>query len=144
MVGVLLIVRASFITIQSLYMIYSMSRVPVRYYKTYDTLLQFEIWFAVLCCIMILLLFPNYVFFNNVNYLMAVLVINSFQMQIASFHLHNKVYAASVYGGREDSLGLTILLTVRMFLLFVLVLWCIYPNGALECATKYKSFHYPT
>jgi predicted subunit of tRNA(5-methylaminomethyl-2-thiouridylate) methyltransferase len=65
-------------------------------------------------------------------------------MQIASFHLHNKVYAASVYGGREDSLGLTILLTVRMFFLFVLVLWCIYPNGALECATATKLFHYPT
>jgi hypothetical protein len=78
MVGVLLILRASFITIQSLYMIYSMSRVPSRYYNTYDTLLQFEIWFSVLCCIMMLLLFPNYVFFNNVNYLMTVLVINSF------------------------------------------------------------------
>jgi hypothetical protein len=125
-------------------MIYSMSRVPSRYFKTYDTLLQFEIWFAVLCCLMMMLLFPNYVFFNNVNYLMTVLVMNSFLMQIASFNLHNKVYAASVYGGRDNSLGLTILVTVRMFVLFVLVLWCIYPNGALECVNKIGNFHYPT
>jgi hypothetical protein len=93
---------------------------------------------------MMMLLFPNYVWFNNVNYLMTVLVMNSFLMQIASFNLHNKVYAASVYGGRENSLGLTILVTVRMFLLFVLVLWCIYPNGALDCLYDDGKFHYPT
>ena len=94
---------------------------------------------------MMMLLFPNYVFFNNVNYLMTILVMNSFLMQIASFNLHNKVYAASVYGGRDNSLGLTIIVTVRIFLLFVLVLWCIYPNGALECVNqKTRNFHYPT
>ena len=36
-------------------------------------------------------------------------------------------------------------MTVRIFLLFVLVLWCIYPNGALECVNyKTGNFHYPT
>ncbi len=43
------------------------------------------------------------------------------------------MYAASVYGGREDSLGLTILFIVRIFILFMLVLWTLYPVGGLRC-----------
>jgi hypothetical protein len=107
-------------------------------------MLQFEIWFMFFNAVMMLLLFPNYIEFNNLNWLMAVLVLNSFLTQIASFHLCNKVYAASVYGGREDSLGLTILLTVRMFVLFGVLVWSLYSPGGLTCLDKKGSFHYPT
>lgn len=74
----LVVIRDAFITIQSLYMIVILLMVPNRYYKTYDTILQFEIWLMILCAVIILVLFPNYVVINNLNYLMTVLVLNSF------------------------------------------------------------------
>jgi hypothetical protein len=99
-----------------------------------------------LLAIMLMLLFPNYIAINNLNWLMCVLVMNSFSMQIASFHLHNKVHGASVYGGRNDSLGLTILLIVRMFILFCIVIWTVYKKGGLSCnpeSSPNANFQYP-
>ena len=49
-----------------------------------------------------------------------------------------------MYGGRDDSLGLTILLTVRMFILFGVFVWSLYSPGGLTCLDKHGDFHYPT
>ena len=108
-----------------------------RYFTTYDTLLQFEIWFMLLLALTLCILLPNYLVFNNLNWLMFALVINSFSMQVAGFHLHQKVHAASIYGGKGDtSLGLIILLTVRMFILFCIVVWTLNNQGGLLCMNK--------
>ena len=75
---ILVIFRDTFISVQSLFMIVSLLMVPKRYYRTYDTILQFEIWLMILCAVIIIILFPNYIHINNLNYLMTMLVLNSF------------------------------------------------------------------
>lgn len=139
----LLVLRMSVIFVQSLFLLYSCCKIMHRYFKTYDTLLQFEIWFMLLLACIVCILLPNYLIFNNLNWLMFALVVNSFSMQIAGFHIHNKVHAASIYGGKQDSsLALTILLTVRMFILFCIVVWTLYKQGGLICLENGK-FQYP-
>ncbi len=96
----LLIVRQAIILIQSCYLVLQCINTVKRYYQTYDTLLQFEICFMVLLTMMMLILAPNYLLFNNLNWFAFCLFFNSMGMQLAGYHLHNKVHDASVYGGR--------------------------------------------
>ena len=52
-------------------------QVSFRYYDTYDTILQWEIWYLGLSAIKILILIPNILIVVNINYLFTMFVLNS-------------------------------------------------------------------
>ena len=108
-------------------------QVPCRYYKTYDTLLQFEIWFLLLSAFKILILLPNILITVNINYLFTNFIINSLMNVVSSFLMHSKAMTA-MYNKETYSLKLSLLLAFRMFALFMIVMGSMYPNMGLSCA----------
>lgn len=86
--------RSAFIFLNCAFRVYKSGEVSWRYFQTYDTVLQFEIWFMAACAVKVLLLMPQMLVFDNINYLFACFVINSAMMLASNYHLHSKCMAA--------------------------------------------------
>ena len=65
-------------------------QVSFRYYDTYDTILQWEIWYLGLSAIKILILIPNILIVVNINYLFTMFVLNSLMQIISDYYIHTK------------------------------------------------------
>ena len=128
-----IIARDIFITTKCLVLIFKSTQVSIRYYKTYDTILQFEIWFLALSAFKITSMLPNMLLIMNINYLFTMLVLNELMLIISNHHLHVKTMKAMYYY-EVDHTKLSYLLATRLILLFIIVMWAIYPNLGLECS----------
>ena len=104
---------------------------PNRYYDTYDTILQFEIWYFVISALKVLILMPCVLFIMNINYLFTMFVINSLMMIVSNYHVHSKMLEAMY--NTHNSIRLSLLLAARMFALFLVVMSAIYPKFGLTC-----------
>ncbi len=54
-------------------------------------------------------------------------------MVVSNYHMHSKVIRA-MYNSEEHSVNLSLLLAARMFALFMIVMWAMYPIFGLSCA----------
>ena len=79
----------------------------------------------------IAVMWPNMVWIMNVNYLFTMFVLNSLMLIISNYHLHMKSMSA-IYADHQ-SLRFSILLVIRLFLLFCIVMWGMYPVFGLKC-----------
>lgn len=91
---VLFLVRVLFIGGKCTLLVVKSFQVPCRYYRTYDTLIQFEIWYFILNAIKIMVLLPNILIVVNVNYLFTNFVINAIMNVVSSFVMHSKFLRA--------------------------------------------------
>ena len=132
---VLTIVRTLFIGGKCALLVFKSFQVPCRYYRTYDTLLQFEIWFMLCSAVKIMILVPNILITANINYLFTNFVINSLMNNVANFVCHSKAITA-MYNQERYSLKLSLLLAFRMFALFMIVMGAMYPELGLSCKGK--------
>lgn len=130
-----IVARDMFITIKCLVLIFKTVQVSMRYYKTYDTILQFEIWFLALSAFKITSMLPNMLLIMNINYLFTMLVLNELMLIISNHHLHTKTLKAMYYQ-EVDHTKLSYLLATRLILLFSIVMWAIYPHLGLECSAE--------
>lgn len=110
---------------------FKMIQVSIRYYQTYDTIIQFEIWFLLFSACKVLIVAPNMCFIMNINYLFILYALNSFSQTVSNHHLHTKLLSA-IYAGYR-SLPFTVWLIIRLFFLFCICLWAIYPDFGLSC-----------
>ena len=91
---ILTTVRSLFIGGKCALLVFKSFQVPCRYYRTYDTLLQFEIWYMLATAVKIMILVPNILIYVNINYLFTNFVINSLMNNIANFVMHSKAISA--------------------------------------------------
>ena len=70
------ILRDLFIGGKCMLLVIKTFQVSCRYYKTYDTILQFEIWYLAMSAVKILILIPNILVIVNINYLFTMFTIN--------------------------------------------------------------------
>jgi len=56
---------------------------------------------------------------------------NSLSLIISNYHMHTKVISA-MYND-ENSVKFSLLLALRLFLLFMIVMWSMYPVFGLKC-----------
>ena len=110
------------------------SQVAFRYYSTYDTILQWEIWYLALSAIKILILIPNILIIVNINYLFTMFVLNSLMQIVSDYYIHTKALKAMY--NTNHSVGFSLLLVLRLFLLFLIVMWAMYPVFGLSCAPE--------
>ena len=80
----------------------------------------------------IFVMWPNMIWIENVNYFFTMFVLNSLLVTISNYHMHKKMMNA-IYAG-HDSLRFAILFVVRIFLLFCIVMWGMYPIFGLRCS----------
>ena len=132
---ILTTVRSLFIGGKCALLVFKSFQVPCRYYRTYDTLLQFEIWYMLATAVKIMILVPNILIYVNINYLFTNFVINSLMNNIANFVMHSKAISA-MYNQERYSLKLSLLLAGRMFMLFMICMGAMYPELGLTCAGK--------
>ena len=125
------ILRDLFIGGKCLLLIIKTFQVSCRYYQTYDTILQFEIWYLAMSAIKILILIPNILVVVNINYLFTMFTINQLMTIISNYIMHTKTLLAMY--NTESSLNFSLLLALRLFLLFMIVMWAMYPTFGLEC-----------
>ena len=109
-------------------------QVSFRYYRTYDTILQWEIWYMGLSAVKILILIPNILVIVNINYLFTMFVLNSLMQIISDYYIHTKALKAMY--NTDHSVRFSLLLVFRIFLLFLIVMWAIYPVFGLSCAPE--------
>jgi hypothetical protein len=126
------VLRSLFIGGKCIVLIVKSCQTSYRYYRTYDTILQFEIWYFALSAFKILILLPNILITVNINYLFTNFVLNSLMMIVSNYHMHSKVICAMY--NTEHSVNLSLLLAARMFALFMIVMWAMYPIFGLSCA----------
>ena len=110
---------------------YKLVQVSYRYFKTYDTILQFEIWFLIFSAMKVFLVAPNMCFIMNINYLFVLYAWNSTTQAISNYHIHCKLLSA-IYANTR-MLPLKVWFIVRIFILFCICLWAMYPNYGLAC-----------
>lgn len=80
----------------------------------------------------ILILIPNILIVVNVNYLFTMFVLNSLCLIISNYHMHCKADLA-MYNDKDKQLKFSLLLALRLFLLFMIVMWSMYPVYGLTC-----------
>jgi len=129
----LTVVRSLFIGGKCTLLIFKSFQAPCRFYKTYDTLLQFEIWYLLFSAVKIMILLPNILITVNINYLFTNFIVNSLMNNLSSFFMHSKAITA-MYNHERYSLKLSLLLAFRMFALFVMCMGAMYPVLGLSCA----------
>ena len=126
-----IIFRDLFIGGKCVFLIIKSVQASRRYFKTYDTILQFEVWFLMFSAFKILILIPNILVTVNINYLFTMFVFNQLMTIVSNYHLHTK-FIMAVYD-TEHSVRFSLLLTARLFVLFMLVMWAMYPIFGLKC-----------
>ena len=86
-----------------------------------------------LSAIKTLVLIPNILIIVNINYLFTMFVLNSLMQIISDYYLHTKAQLA-MYNYENSSVEFSLLLVFRLFLLFLIVMWAMYPTLGLSCA----------
>ena len=124
--------RDLFITLKCILLVVKSIQVSIRYYRTYDTIIQFEIWYFLLSAWKVAVLVPNIIIVVNINYMFAMFVVNSLMLITSNYFLHMK--ALSAMYNRESSVNFSVLLAVRLFFLFCIVMWAMYPVFGLRCS----------
>ena len=77
-------------------------------------------------------MWPNMIWIININYIFTMFVLNSLCQVISNYHLHSKMMTA-IYSDSAN-LRFTIFFVIRLFLLFCIVMWGMYPIYGLKCA----------
>lgn len=94
--------------------------------------MQWEIWFLGLSAIKILILIPNILIRVNINYLFTMFVFNSLMQIVSNYYIHTK--ALSAMYNTDNSVRFSLLLVLRLFFVFLIVMWAMYPVFGLSCA----------
>lgn len=126
-----LVLRTVFIGGKCMLLIIKTFQVSCRYYRTYDTILQFEIWYFLLSGMKVLILLPCILVRFNINYLFTMFVLNSLMNNISNYHMHSKANYAMY--NTENSINFSLLFAFRLFALFIVVMWAMYPHFGLSC-----------
>ena len=132
---ILTAVRTIFIGGKCALLVFKSFQVPCRYYRTYDTLLQFEIWFMLCSAVKIMILIPNILITVNINYMFTNFVVNTLMNNVANFVMHRRAITA-MYNQDRYSLKLSLLLAGRMFALFMICMGAMYPELGLSCKSS--------
>ena len=85
-----LILRDMFIGGKCMLLIIKSYQNSLRYFETYDTIIQFEIWHLLFSGTKILILLPCILVVTNINYLFTLFVVNSLMNTISNYHMHTK------------------------------------------------------